>query len=32
MFTRTGRVDVVFRRLFMLKGVDGLQPAGTYET
>lgn len=30
MFTRTSRVDVVFRRAFVLKGVEGLQPAGTY--
>lgn len=30
MFTRTSRVDVVFRRPFVLKGVEGLQPAGAY--
>jgi hypothetical protein len=30
MFTRTSRVDVVFRRPFIVKGVEGLQPAGTY--
>lgn len=30
MFTRTSRVDVVFRHPFVLKGIEGLQPAGTY--
>lgn len=31
MLTRSQRSTVVFRRPFVLKGLDGPQPAGTYD-
>ena len=31
MSPRTSRRSVAFRRPFALRGVDGVQPAGTYE-
>ena len=31
MSLRTSRRNVTFRRAFALRGLDGMQPAGTYE-